>query len=65
MEHKATKLYLDIDGVLLTRDGSLANHSTEFLRWAVENFECYWLTTRDRNGLENIISAFKNQLQLN
>ncbi len=58
------KLYLDIDGVLLTRNGSLANHAREFLEWAIENFECYWLTTRDRRGLENIISAFKQQLPI-
>lgn len=39
------KLYLDIDGVLLTKDGSPAAHIVEFLEFATSNFECYWLTT--------------------
>lgn len=38
-------LYLDIDGVLLTKQGAPAPHLTEFLKFATEHFECYWLTT--------------------
>ena len=37
-------LYLDIDGVLLDK-GSAAEGLVEFLRFATENFDCYWLTT--------------------
>lgn len=38
-------LYLDIDGVLLTKQGEASPHITEFLKFATENFDCYWLTT--------------------
>ena len=40
-----TKLYLDIDGVLLTKQGVPASHVVEFFEFATSNFECYWLTT--------------------
>ncbi len=39
-----TKLYLDIDGVLV-RGGQATEGLVEFLRYATENFDCYWLTT--------------------
>ncbi len=38
-------LYLDIDGVLLTKQGVSAPHIVEFLKFATDNFDCYWLTT--------------------
>jgi hypothetical protein len=38
------KLYLDIDGVLVSK-GKAAEGITEFLHFATENFDCYWLTT--------------------
>jgi hypothetical protein len=62
MTTELTKLYIDIDGVLLKRNGSLANHVKPFLEWAAWNFDCYWATTRDRAGLDGIIAAFKGQL---
>lgn len=37
-------LYIDIDGVLV-RGGVAAEGAVEFLRFATENFDCYWLTT--------------------
>jgi hypothetical protein len=39
------KLYLDIDGVLLKKDGPPAEGMVEFLASVTEHFECYWLTT--------------------
>jgi hypothetical protein len=57
-----TKIYLDIDGVLLKRDCTLANHAKEFLEWVVVHFDCYWLTTRDRCRHEKIITAFGEQI---
>ncbi|NCU41776.1 MAG: hypothetical protein EOM19_03570 [Candidatus Moranbacteria bacterium] len=38
-------LYLDIDGVLLTKQGVPALHLVEFLTFTLQNFDCYWLTT--------------------
>ena len=39
------KLYLDIDGVLIRKDGTPAEGLVEFLAFATEHFDCYWLTT--------------------
>ncbi len=39
-----TKLYLDVDGVLVN-GGKATAGIVEFLRFVTENFDCYWLTT--------------------
>ena len=49
------KMYLDIDGVLLgTHKGSteLAYGASEFLLYAAENFDCYWLTTHCKGDVD-------------
>lgn len=38
-------LYLDIDGVLLKKDGTPTENIVPFLEYATKNFECFWLTT--------------------
>lgn len=38
------KLYIDIDGVLVS-GGKATLWVTEFLRFATEHFDCYWLST--------------------
>ena len=38
-------LYLDIDGVLLTKQGKPASHIVEFLKYVTEHCNCFWLTT--------------------
>lgn len=38
-------LYLDIDGVILTKQGAPALHVVDFLRYVTEHYRCYWLTT--------------------
>lgn len=43
-------LYLDIDGVLLVNETNLAVGVSEFIKYAVENFEVYWLTTHCMAG---------------
>ena len=53
-------LYLDLDGVILRRTGSsefngrvvfdVAPGAFEFLKWATENFHCFWLTSRSHDG---------------
>jgi hypothetical protein len=63
-------LYLDLDGVILRRTGGtdpkgrtefeVAIHAFEFLAWCVENFRCYWLTSRSHDGgHEEIERAFR------
>ena len=37
-------LYLDIDGVLLANELNLAEGAKEFIKYAADNFEVYWLT---------------------
>ena len=58
-----TKLYIDIDGVLLTKKNTKAAiGAEEFINYAIEHFECYWLTThcRDRSvdSLLNMMSQY-------
>lgn len=45
------KLYLDIDGVLLTkRNTRAADGAIELIDYALSNFDCYWLNTHCRNN---------------
>lgn len=40
------KLYLDIDGVLLTTKNTKAKYfSKPFIKFITQRFDCYWLTT--------------------
>ena len=43
-------LYLDIDGVLLANELNLAEGAKEFIKFAADNFEVYWLTTHCMDG---------------
>jgi hypothetical protein len=53
-------LYLDLDGVILRRTGrhefrgrteyEVAPGAKEFLAWAIDSFNCYWLTSRSHDG---------------
>jgi len=53
---KKPLLYIDIDGVILGRgatgwDGPcLARNTGEFIRFALDNYNCRWLTTHSRDG---------------
>ncbi len=39
-------IYIDIEGVILTRGGAPAQHLEKFLRYILKNYNVYWLTTR-------------------
>jgi hypothetical protein len=63
-------LYLDLDGVILRRTGrtefngrtefDVAPGAMEFLSWAVDNFDCRWLTVRSHDGTyDEIERAFR------
>ena len=50
-----SKLYIDIDGVLLGQRAEdysvcLAAGVREFLEYVLEHFDCYWLTSRANHG---------------
>ena len=43
-------LYLDIDGVLLANEENLAIGAIDFIKYATDNFDVYWLTTHCMDG---------------
>jgi hypothetical protein len=52
-QHMKTKLYLDVDGVMLRRTPQgfqVANHALPFLHFATDHFNVYWLTARSHEG---------------
>ena len=51
MWNTSMNIYLDVDGVLLQGDGTLARHADEFLTAMLRaGLPVYWLTTRCRDG---------------
>lgn len=61
-------IYLDIDGVLLANEANLAIGASEFIKYATENFEVFWLTTHCMEGdpshaVEYVQLASKNNLR--
>ena len=53
-------LFIDIDGVLLGKSlqnhqAQLANNSEEFIKFCLEYFDCYWLTTHCRGSTDTVI----------
>jgi len=51
-----SKLYIDIDGVLLTNKKTRASDfACEFLNYCVSNFDCYWLTTHCKGDNKNVL----------
>ena len=58
------KLYLDIDGVLLSKRGkNIPDGLGDFLRFAVTHFNCYWLTTHCRGSNDSVISYLSDFLE--
>jgi len=54
--NKKVKLYLDIDGVMLTAKNTRpANHLAEFIDFAVTHYDCYWLTTHCKGDASTAI----------
>jgi len=56
------KLYLDIDGVLLTaKQTKPAENVVQFIDFITQNFDCYWLTTHckgDSNSALNYLAKY-------
>ena len=51
-----TKIYLDIDGVLLTtKNPQKAENSDLFVDFLVSNFDCYWLTTHCKGDAKTAV----------
>ena len=57
-------IYLDIDGVLITKRGTPAKAVTEFLRYVTFEHDVYWLTTHcngDPTPTQRYLSRFLPQ----
>ena len=54
------KIFLDIDGVLLTRDHKIPAYGEEFISYLISHHECFWLTTHCRGG-ENAAIKYLSQ----
>ncbi len=50
------KIYLDIDGVLLTRDHKIPEYAEEFISYLISHHEVFWLTTHCRGGENKAIN---------
>lgn len=54
-------IYFDIDGVILANDKQPALHVKEFLRYFIERYPTYWLTTHCKEGdANNTVSYIKS-----
>jgi hypothetical protein len=55
-KQRRTKLYLDIDGVILTKKNTRqADDLEQFVDFIIENFNCYWLTTHCKGDSDSTI----------
>jgi hypothetical protein len=55
-------IYLDIDGVLLTKESKPAKHVFDFLVYITNNHQVYWLTTHCRGEVQAPIQYLKDKL---
>lgn len=54
------RLYLDIDGVLLTKHRpTAAAGASEFIEYAMANFDCYWLTTHCKGNAATAVAYLR------
>ncbi|TDN37999.1 hypothetical protein E4631_16915 [Hymenobacter sp. UV11] len=57
------RLYLDIDGVLLTaKHTQAAPNVDEFVAFVTANFECYWLTTHCKSNSDSALNYLSHFL---
>lgn len=55
-------IYLDIDGVLITKDGQPAKSVIPFLKYVTDNHQAYWLTTHCKGDASNAVHYLKGIL---
>lgn len=59
------KLYLDIDGVLLTtKNTKRKDFSKPYIKFITEKFDCYWLTTHCKGDASSTIKYLSNYFPL-
>ena len=54
------KIYIDIDGVLLTKSMQPPEYSEKFIDFLTSKYNCYWLTTHCRTGENKAIQYLSN-----
>ena len=60
---KRTKLYIDIDGVLLkNREDKAVEGISSFVRFIVSNFDCYWLATHCKGDAQTAMDYLSEYL---
>jgi hypothetical protein len=52
-------VYLDIDGVLLTKHGKVPEGAGNLIRHLVQHFNCFWLTTHCRIGTNKAVEYLR------
>ena len=55
-------IYIDIDGVILTRGGQPALHLDRFLKYVLSRYSVFWLTTRCHGSTEYTVRYLSNFL---
>lgn len=55
-----TKIYLDIDGVLLANELYPALHAKVFIKYVTDNYDVYWLTTHCQGDARHTIKHLSN-----
>jgi hypothetical protein len=55
-------IYLDIDGVLIDKNGQPTKHVAEFLAHVTGKHEVYWLTTHCKGNAEPAVRHLKKSL---
>ena len=64
-KHHHIKLYLDIDGVLLTtKNTKPKDFSKSFIKFITANFDCYWLTTHCKGDASTAMKYLSNYFPL-
>ena len=60
-------IYIDVDGVLLTRSGELAVGANELLLLLLSNksYTCHWLTTRCKGDSSPVMNVLQPLLESN
>lgn len=57
------KLYIDIDGVLITAKNPVAPVGIDyFIQFITSNFDCYWLTTHCKGDSTHCLNYLKDYL---
>jgi len=57
-------IYLDIDGVLITKNGQPSHGVKNFLEYITSNHDVYWLSTHCRGGESNVVGYLRDKLTI-